>query len=84
MTLGNFLDAAYVVLADEYRNIGTDLQTTLKELEPYRAGGPGAERDGDGLQVVRQERNEEARLAAENERGLAELQKMMAGTSFRR
>lgn len=82
MTLGHFLDAAYVVLADEYQRIGTDLQTTLKELEQYRAGGPGEEQPE--LEITRQPRNEEARLAAENERGLAELQKMMAGTSFRR
>lgn len=83
MTLRNFLDAAYVVLADEYRRIGTDLQSTLKELEIYRAGGPRQEEEVVGPDgEPRQAFSQDVRAAAENQRSLAQLQQLMAGTSF--
>jgi hypothetical protein len=81
MTLRTFLDAAYVVLAEEYRRIGSDLQSALKELELYRAGGP-PER-GPDLSITGQPKpSKERQQVVENQRALDELQKLMAGTSF--
>lgn len=83
MTLRHFLDAAYVVLAEEYRRIGSDLQTTLKELEIYRAGGPPPLEDELRVEGQPQPRyTRERETASENQRSLAELQRLMAGTSF--
>jgi hypothetical protein len=82
MTLRNFLDAAYVVLADEYRRIGTDLQTALKELEIYRAGGPREEPELQPGEAAKPRPSQETQTARENQQALSQLQQMMSATSF--
>jgi hypothetical protein len=84
MTLGTFLDAAYTSLVEEYRRLGADLQTSLAEMEMWRAGGPS----GTSPQTVERQtpqqveaRGEKAQ-ALENEKALAQLQQMMAGVNL--
>lgn len=81
MTLGSFLDAAYASLVEEYRRLGTDLQTALAELEEYRAGGPSG--DTEFKEEAATQRRSEAAEVLENQKAMAELQKMMASTGMR-
>lgn len=83
MTLGTFLDAAYAVLVEEYRRLGSDLQTALTEMERWRAGGPKEESvftvtATTGTKVSNSERAQ----ALENEKALSQLNQMMAGVNF--
>jgi hypothetical protein len=84
MSLGAFLDAAYAVLIEEYRRLGSDLQSALAEMEMWRAGGPAGERPQSVSTITPEQeyaRSERATALA-NQKSLAELQKMMAGVSL--
>lgn len=81
MTLGHFLDAAYAVLVEEYKRLGADLQTALAELDDYRAGGPKG--DAEFRDRAADQRRTEAAEVLENQKSLAELQRMMATTGMR-
>lgn len=83
MTLGTFLDAAYTALVEEYRRLGSDLQTALVEMERWRAGGPSDERIVAG-QVTTADgaMTSERAQALENEKALSQLNQMMAGVSL--
>lgn len=84
MTLGNFLDAAYATLVEEYRSLGSDLQGALAAMEMWRSGGPAGERP----QAIEASTPEQEYVSSErvtalaNAQALAELQKMMAGVNI--
>ena len=69
MTLRTFLNAAYAVLVAEYQRIGKDILTAVEEVNQSIGLTPVT----DGPTVP------SGPSAADNDRALAELNKLMAG-----
>jgi len=67
LSLRRFLDAAYVCLVESYQAAGMNLIEALESTAEYRAGG--VKKDAPPPT--------EAAVARQNERSLAELQKLM-------
>ena len=71
MTLRHFLDAAYVLLVEEYQRIGTNLMDAIDKTGEFRASS-------------KPEEAETANEAARNEASLRQLEQMMAGVRVSR
>jgi len=67
MSLRRFLDCAYAILIEEYTRLGTDLLSAIEKVD-----------ESLGLRDPL-ERAERQASPADNDRALAELQKMMGG-----
>lgn len=86
MTLTQFLDAAYALLVDEYRRLGSSLMEALSRTREYAQGGhrPVVTASGNeerpSLQVVPQSTLTPEEL--QNEQALAALEQMMGGVNF--
>ena len=85
MTLNQFLDAAYALLVDEYKRLGSSLTEALARTREYAAGGSrpvtasGNEEERPPLRAVQSGLTPEE---LQNEQALAALEQLMGGVSF--